>query len=268
MTSQDIIGWIATALTAVYFASPSSQFINVFKGRMDYEDTPTVLIGTIYCNCLAWYVYGDLIFSQQLKICNLIGCGLSLLFIIIYLAYEIRKFLTDAILNALIVFTGTWAAYRALTIILADPAIVGKVCIGTSLIALCCPSYLMYRVVREKNYRLISMVVSIFTIGGGAAWTIYGFMEKDNYIIIPHILTVLVGVAEIVVRNTYKKKYPTIEQAAETSTIGIESTGEESTKKTEGVTVKIDDESAEEGEKIKAKPVKIVTKKETKETTA
>ena len=264
MSTEDVIGWIATGLSSLVFAAPASQFINVFKNRLDYEDTPTVLIGTIYCNCLAWYVYGDLIFSTQVKTCSLIGCGLSLLFIIIYLAYEVRKFLTDAILNALIVFTGTWAAYRALTIILADPNIVGKVCIGTSLIYLMCPLYLMYRVYREKNYRLISLVVAILSILGGIGWAIYGFMEKDYYIVCPNLLAVLIAIVQIVVRKTFKTKYPTIEQAAETSTIGIESSGEESTKKPETVDVKIDEESAEEGEKIKAKPVKIVTNKEPK----
>ena len=266
MLVEDVIGWIGTAFSLTVFAAPATQFLSVLKGKLDYEDSPTVLIGTIYCNCLAWYSYGDIIFSDQMKTCNFIGFLISSIFIIIYLCYEIKKFLTDAILNALIVLTGTWAGYRALIYILADPSIVGKVCALTYLIALLYPLYLIYRVVREKNYTLISYVVSGASILSALFWGIYGIMERDNYIIVPNFLGVGVAVAQIVVSRVYKKKYPTIEQAPEASTVGIESTGdEEVSKRPETVEVKIDEEGEEKG-KIKAKPVKIVTKSETKET--
>ena len=267
MSAEDVIGWIATVFSIFVFAGPSVQFYNVLKGRLDYEEAPTILIGTMYCNCLTWYVYGDLIFSQQMQVCNFIGCCFSLLFIIIYLVYEVKKYTTDAILNALIILTGTWAAYRALIYILADPITVGKICVGIYSVTLLYPLYLIYRVIREKNYRLISYVVAGCTIISGMFWGIYGIFENDYYIIIPYSLAVLVGIAEIVFSRIWKAKYPTIEQAAETSTIGIESTGDdEISRRPETVEVKIDDENDEKGDKIKAKPVKIVTKNESKET--
>ena len=266
MLTEDVIGWIATALSLIVFIAPAPQFLNVLKGKLDYEDSPTVLIGSIYCNCLAWYSYGDIIFSDQMKTCNFIGFLISSIFIIIYLCYEIKKFLTDAILNALIILTGSWAFYRALIYILADPSSVGKVCTLTHLIALSYPSYLIYRVVKEKNYTLISYVVSGASILSGIFWGIYGIMESDIYIPVLYFLGVCVAISQIVVSRVYKNKYPTIEQAPEASTVGIESTGDdEISKKPETAEVKIDEESEEKG-KIKAKPVKIVTKSETKET--
>ena len=265
MSTLDVFGWVATGLSAVVFCGPAAEFFNVFKGRLSYEDTSTFLIGTTYCNCLAWYVYGNLIASKQVKFCNLGGCCISLLFTVIYLAYEIKKYLTDTILNALIVFTGSWAAYRALTIILANPPNVGKVCIGTAGIALICQLNLVYRVIREKNYKLVSVTVAVFTILSGLCWDIYGFMEKNYYIVCANSLYVLVAIIQIVVSRIYKKKYPTIEQIREISTIGIESTGEdESSKKQASASVKIGEES--EGEIIKAKPVKITGKPESQET--
>ena len=180
MLAEDVIGWIATALSLIVFIAPSAQFLNVIKGRLDYEDSPTVLIGTIYCNCLAWYSYGDIIFSNQMKTCNFIGFLISSLFIIIYLFYEVKKFLTDAILNALIILSGSWAFYRALIYILAEPSTVGIVCTLTYLLALLYPLYLIYRVVKEKNYRLISYVVSGSSISSAVFWAIYGIMERDR----------------------------------------------------------------------------------------
>ena len=258
MDSDEVIGWIAASLTAVIFLSPLSQFINLFKGRIEYEDAPMVLIGIIYCNCIAWYVYGKLVFASHIQTCCIVGCGLSLFFIIIYLAYEIKKYFTDAVLNTLIVFTGTWAAYRALTINLADPVLVGRVCIAIFVVFLMYPLHLLYRVIKEKNYTLVSMIFSIFIIVPGILWAIYGFFANDYFIISPSFLAVLVGIVLIVVRNNIKNKYHTIEHAPEISTIDIENIDDENFKKLEKN--KISEESLEEGEKIKVEPVKIINK--------
>ena len=265
MLIEETSGWIAAVSSAVVFAAPAAQFMNVLKGRLDYEDTSTVLIGTIYCNCLTWYVYGDLIYSDQMKICNLLGCCFSLLFITIYLAYEIKKNFVDAVLNALIIFTGSWAAYRFLTSILADPVDVGKVCAATSLIALIYPFNLLLRVIKEKNYRLISFVVAGFTLPSGVCWFIYGIMLHDYYIMCPNLLAFFIAVAQIIVKKKYKAKYPILELVPETSTVGIESTSDgANTKNQDSVEVKADEDSGEEGTKIKAQPVKIVAKNESK----
>ena len=266
MSTKDIIGWIATVFSIIVFAGPAVQFYKVLKGRLDFEEAPTVLISTMYCNCLTWFVYGDYIFSQQMQVCNFIGCCFSLLFIIIYLTYEVKKYTTDAILNALIILPGTWVVYHSLIYTLADPISVGKICAGAYLITLLYRLYLIYRVIREKNYRLISYVVTGSTIISGMFWGIFGIFENDYYIIIPYSLAVLVGIAEIVFSIIWKVKYPTIDQAAEASTIGIEATrDDEISKRPITVEVKIDDENDEKGDKIKAKPVKIATENQSKE---
>lgn len=255
---QEIFGWIGTALTMSFFISPVVPFINVFKGKLDYEDTPTIIISTGYCNCLVWYVYGILVNSQQIKTCNMIGCGASLLLIIIYLAYEVRKYLVDAILNALILFTGSWAAYRALTIIINDPNIIGKICVCTTLVVFISPLYIVFRVTKEKNYQLIPIVTAVFSILSGACWVVYGLMKKDFYVAGPNCMGVIVGALQCFIWQTYKKKYPTIGDAKEIATIGIES--ESNPRKTDSTSIKIDDDKDDEN--IQAKPVKISSKSE------
>ena len=263
MSTKDIFGWIATALSLPIFASPAIQFMQVIEGSLSYEESPTFLVGIIYCNCLAWYSYGDLIFSQQVKTCSILGCVLSLIFSIIYLAYEAKKYLFDALLNAVIIFTASWAAIRTFTIIIVDPAIVGQVCAVTFLIVLTYPLYLMYRFTKEKNYKLISVLVAESTVAGGVCWAIYGFLERENYILYPNLLAIFVGVAQIIVRKNYKANFPTIDDANEASTIGIEaSPDDDNPKKRNSVEDRIDEENGEERDKIKSKPVKIVTEKE------
>ena len=261
MLIQDIFGWIAAFSSTVIFAYPAIQFINVLKGSLNYEDTPIFLIGTIYINCLTWYAYGYYIFSPQVKICNIIGCCFSLFCSIIYLTYESKKFLTDTILNTLILFAGTWAAYRTYFVLLGDDNVVGKVCIITSLISLLHPLYLIYRVIREKNYKLISLIIARFTIISGVCWVIYGFIDLDYYIVCLNLLNIFVAIAQIIIVKKFKLKYPTIEQATtQISTIEIESIDDNSKKQGSGE-IKIDVGNEEESEKIKVKPVKIATKK-------
>ena len=76
-------------------------------------------------------------------------------------------------------------------------------------------------------------------------------------------MAVFVGVAQIIVRKNYKANFPTIDDANEASTIGIEaSPDDDNPKKRNSVEDRIDEENGEESDKIKSKPVKIVTEKE------
>ena len=262
MYNDEIIGTIATVFSVIVFAGPAVQFYKILRGRLNFEEAPTVLIATMYCNCLAWYAYGELLFSQPVQICNLIGCCLLLLFSFTYLAYEIKKYTIDAIINTLIILFGTWTAYRGLIYILGDyPDTVGNICLGTYFIALLYPLHLIYRVIREKNYKLVSYIITGCTIISSIIWTIYGIYRLygiNYHIIFANSLGVIVGIAEIVISRVWKVKYPTIEQAREVSTLGIESNAnDEIYGKQE---TKTEDENEEKVNKSKAKPVKIVTK--------
>ena len=138
-TFQEITGWIGCGITVLSFIFPIFPYLNVLRGKISFEDTPAVFVTISYINYtfssyayyfditggkdvnyFCWYVYGDMIFSDQLKYAYIIGSGINLILMIIYLAYEVKKYLVDSILNTLILITGTWALYRALTIIIDD----------------------------------------------------------------------------------------------------------------------------------------------------
>ena len=72
--------------------------------------------------------------SNQVIICNCIGVICSLCFITIYLIYEIKKYPTDAVLNILIIITGSTATYRFITTGIDDFLIIGIICIITAII--------------------------------------------------------------------------------------------------------------------------------------
>ena len=253
---EDVFGWVATCLTMCFYISPVIPFIQVFKGKLSYEDTPGILVTASYVNCFCWYIYGDMVFSQQVKICNCIGAISSLCLICIYLAYEVRKYTLDAILNALIILTGSYAVYRGLTIVVDDDAVVGKICNVTSIIVFLSPIQILYRVFREKNnYFLIPIYTAWVSLFSTGCWVTYGILISDIYIQIPNIIGIILAIVQICTYIVSKRKYPTIgERDRDTSTIDIDNTVDE---KKETNNIKDDEENQTD---VKEKPVKISSK--------
>ena len=254
---QEIFGWVATSLTMCFFISPVIPFINVFKGKLSYEDTPAVVVTVSYINCFCWYIYGNMIQSDQVKLCNLIGAISSLILICIYLIYELRKYTLDAILNAIIIVTGSYAVYRGITILIEDDKILGKICNCTSIIVFLSPILLVYRVIKEKNYNLIPIYTAWVSLASTGCWVTYGVFLSDFYVIFPNAIGIILAVTQIVVFMNYKRKYPGIGERDSTSTIDIVNTGNEEGKKEEDTTIKEDEENQKN---VKEKPVKIVAK--------
>lgn len=249
---EDFFGWLAAILSLSFFISPVGPFVKVFKGQLDYEDTPIYILSTSYCNCVVWYIYGVAYDMAPLKFSNIVGFTISLVLIFIYLAFEIKKYLLDAILNALILLNGTWAAYRALTNLLFDINLIGKIGFSTLSLVSIYSFYLIYRVTRLKNYRAISIDNTIMSIGSGFCWIIFGMRKECYYLAYANCLRVVISIIQAIVYIVYKKKYPTFDQIKEIATIGIESTGDEDNKK-----IEIDDDF--ENQKLQNKPVKIAT---------
>jgi uncharacterized protein with PQ loop repeat len=192
-----------------------------------------------------------MIFSDQVKISNCISAGVCLMLMLIYLGYELKKYLIDSILNTLILVTGSWAVYRALTIVIDDDRVVGDICIGTTLIIFIFPLQIMYKVFKEKNYNLIPVLSSIIYLFSCLFWFLYAIFIKDFYLSFPNILGVILSSCEIALYLNCKKKYPGIGERDTIGTIDIV-TGANDDKKEE-TPIKID----EQGE---GKPVEIVNK--------
>jgi len=255
--TQESFGWAAVGLSIISFLNPVFPFLNVIKGKLNFEDAPIVSVTSCYVNYFCWYVYGDMIFSDQLKYGYLVGSCIFGLLIIIYLIFEIRKYLVDTILNALILITGTWALFRALTIIIDDDRVVGKICIGTTCIIYIQTVQLIYRVIKEKNYVFIHIYNCYASFLACVCWLVYGIFITDFYVVFPYAIGIILTLVQIVIYLNYKKKYPTIGEREFSSTIGIETTPNEEVKK-EAEPIKMD-EMTEEPEG-KEKPVKISSK--------
>ena len=160
-------------------------------------------------------------------------------------------------MNTLILITGTWALYRALTIIIDDDRIVGKICIGTSCVVFLSPIQIIYKVIKEKNYILIPIYNCYLIFLYSICWVVYGIFITDFYVVFPNAIAIVLALVEIIIYLNYKRKYPGIGEREFSSTIGIETTAnEEASKKEDSSSIKME----EVDDKVKEKPVKIITK--------
>ena len=253
-TVQECFGWVGAILAVLSFITPVFPYLKVLKGKLSFEDTPAVFVTIGYINYFCWSIYGDMIFSDQLKYCYMIGGVINLVLMIIYLAYEVKKYLVDSILNTLILITGTWALYRALTIIIDDDRIVGKICIITSFLIFFSPIQIVYKVIKEKNYILIPIYNCYFVVLYSICWVVYGIFITDFYIVFPNSIAIILSLVQIVIYLNFKKKYPAIGERDFISTIGIETNPSDENKK-EDSPIQMDDD-----DKSKEKPVKIISK--------
>ena len=129
---NEMLAWVAAGLTMIFYFPKIAPFINVLQGIKNYEDTPKVYTVIIYLNSLFWFLYGNLLFSDQMKFSYMISCILCLISMGIYLIFEIKKDFVDMILNLIILVSVSWAIYCYFTIDFDNDRLLGKICILSS----------------------------------------------------------------------------------------------------------------------------------------
>lgn len=255
---NECIAWGAAFFTVLFFIPKIAPFMNILQGLVNFEDTPGFNITVYYINCFFWFLYGDLLFSDQMKLGYMITSFICLISMGIYLIYEVRKYFFDSILNFLILTLSSWGLYRYFTVEFDDDVFLGRICLGSSILAHLLIVYEIYLVIKDKNFSLIHIYNTIIHLLSELCWFIYGVIDKDLYISISYGMGVVLCLLEIFFYKKYKRRYPIfVEKNNITTTIGIESLGNEDEKK-ENSNININEGDIQK--KIKEKPVKIINK--------
>ena len=222
---NEMLAWVAAGLTMAFYLPKIAPFINVLQGLKNYEDTPCYYILIIYLNALFWFLYGELLFSDQMRLSYMVACIICLISMGIYLIFEIRKDFVDMILNLIIIVSVSWGIYCYFTIDFDDDKLLGKICIISSIIFYCFPIFTIFRVIKEKNSKLIHIYNVTIYLLSVICWFVYGIIDKDYYIAFPYFIGGIIALLQIIVYNIYKKKYMGLENRNNlmSNTIGIES---------------------------------------------
>ena len=221
-TFQEGFGWTALGINCISFIFPMLPFLNVIKGKLNFESTPIYSISLNYVNYFCWFIYGNMIFNDQLKYCFLSGSIISGISIFIYLVQELRKYLVEGVLDSVIFFAGTWAIYRVLVIIIDDDRIIGRICLITSFIMLLSSFRLIYKVIKDKNYEYIPILNYYFSFFYSVCWIVYSIFLTDFCIFFPYTTFALISLILIFLYHIYKRTHPIIDKKGIDLTIGIE----------------------------------------------
>ena len=256
---QEFVGWTAFTFSAYFLLSPVFPFINVLKGKISFEEAPGAYVTLNYISCFCWYIYGDMLYSDQIKIINLIGMIASGIFILIYLYYEIRKYVVDTVLNALILSSGSYMMYLTLTIMIEDDTTIGKICAAAQCLLHFFPIRNIYQVIKQKNFMLVPFCTAWGQMFCSICWTLYGIMTTEIYVVLPQCIGIILSTVQVILFLNYRKNYPIFDENRNTC-IGIdninnvENKKDEQNKENEGQSDEINDTN------IKERPVKIIEK--------
>lgn len=229
-------GLLAACINISFYLSPIKPFINVLKGKINFEDTPGIYVTTSYLNCLIWYIYGKMIGDIPIKISYMISGVISLIFMSIYLIFESKRYLCDSILNTFFIVTGTWIIYRALILIIGKNKITGFCCIGTTLLIFIYPFQRIYKV---KSKNAFPAWRYLFT---SICWLIYSIFLKNFYISIPNSIGIIFSLFYIFINNCYKRNNKKFIKRDSKGNININNGTNDENKKEE-IPIKLDDDS-------------------------
>ena len=247
---EEACRWAGFAFTLCSFISSLIPIFHLVKGNITFEDVPGYYFALNYVNNLCWYIYGDFLYSDQIKVVYLIGAFASFTSVFIYLYFELTKYKTDAILNGLIILLGTYTIYITLAIIIDNVDIICQICFGTYIILFFYPFQTIFNAIKHKNYSLIPIYNTCISLVASIGWVIYGYGITEPYVIYPNTIIIILSTIQIILYLIYRKKYPSFDESSVISTIGIES---EDPKKDDNIK-----SMDEETQPSISKPVKIV----------
>lgn len=252
---QDSFGCTGAAITLFFILAQIVPFYNVIKGKLNFEDSPWKFATLSYINCICWYLYGDLLYSFELKYCYFVGAIISCSYLCIYLFFEMKKDAVDTILNALLLISGSYMIYIAFTEMIDNDKIIGLICVGAYLLTFIFPIILIYRVLSQKNYYLIKYHKECLSLFESICWVVYGVLFDEVFVALPHIFKIVLDLTKIIIFFNYRKKYPRIGDKDTNSNVVFDTEGSEETKKG---AISINEDETQSN--LKEKPVKIIEK--------
>ena len=221
---NEMIAWVAAGLTMAFYLPKIGPFINVLQGLKNFEDTPAFYTIISYLNALFWFLYGDLLFSDQMRLSYMVVCIICLISMGIYLIFEIKKHFIDMLLNLMILVSVSWGIYRYFTLDFDDDKLLGKICIISSIVLYSFPIYTIFRVIKDKNANLIHIYNITIYFLSVLCWFVYGIIDKDYFIAFPYLLGGIIALIQIILYHFYTKKYTGLGNGKKliNNTVGIE----------------------------------------------
>jgi len=199
-----IFGWAGTIIATYFYLAPVVPFMQVLTNKLNYKDSPGVLLIMSFMNCILWADYGLVKNDFMVYFANGIGGTITLVWITIYLIFLGKK-------NLLLAVGYNFGLIVVVVLIMIiffiiDYNITGYCAMIFNVLMYAAPGEKIYRVITTKDYKLIP----IFSTMGGFAcslcWLMYGIYQRDWKLYVPNALGLAFAILQIVIYLIYYLK--------------------------------------------------------------
>ncbi len=178
--------------------------MQVLTGKLNYKDSPGVLLIMSFMNCILWADYGLVKNDFMVYFANGIGGTITLVWITIYLIFLGKK----SIYLALGYNCGLIAGIVLIMIVffILDYNITGYIAMIFNVLMYAAPGEKIYRVITTQDYKLIPIFSTIGGLACSLCWLMYGIYQNDWKLYVPNALGLLFAVLQVTVYLIYYLK--------------------------------------------------------------
>lgn len=221
---------VLASLSALYMCfSPSTSIYRIHKSQDTGTASIIPLVALWACNHM-WMLYGYVNHSTfPLLVTYAVGDVLSVLFIAVYYRWSseksrVLKFsLLTLVINAIV------AVYAVLGMkgVLGQSEYglqmcVGVVAIASSILLYASPFSAISLVIQTKSSASIPITMVFVGVGNNALWIIYGLLIHDMLLVIPTVVSIMLGLVQVVLYVVYHPKRLQLDGAVPVSPVGGE----------------------------------------------
>ena len=199
-----IFGWAGTIIATYFYLAPVVPFMQVLTNKLNYKDSPGVLLIMSFMNCILWADYGLVKNDFMVYFANGIGGTITLVWITIYLIFLGKK----SIYLALGYNCGLIAVIVLIMIVffILDYNITGYIAMIFNVLMYAAPGEKIYRVITTQDYKLIPIFSTIGGLACSLCWLMYGIYQNDWKLYVPNALGLLFAVLQVTVYLIYYLK--------------------------------------------------------------
>lgn len=204
---DQFFGYPACILTIILYLFQIIHYFDISNKAFKLNNIQLNKILFNYVFTFFWYFFGEMLYYEPIKVCNLVGLLTFLFLICLFIFYEFKKDMTNTLINIILVTIFTISFYHYFSYVAIEPKINGLICIGISVISYIYNIYLIIKVIKDCNLLLINISTEFISIIASILWYQYGYVNKDFYIQFCFGIKAIIHLVQIILYFLKNKKY-------------------------------------------------------------
>eukprot|EP00117_Sycon_ciliatum_P003186 scpid84739/ scgid8087/ Sugar transporter SWEET1; RAG1-activating protein 1; Solute carrier family 50 member 1 len=188
MTTVQFLSWASVGTNIILYSTGISRCREFHEQKSTGNVSPFPFIATIL-NCIFWLAYGMLQNDALIWEVNIVGLTMQTIYVLFFIYYaEHRNF----VIRMLVACGGCSSAivyimfYVSITRPVMAATWLGFICNGLTIIMFASPLSTLPEVMRTKSTASMSVFLTVATFICAVAWTAYGYVVDDIFLIVPN----------------------------------------------------------------------------------